>query len=283
MRHILTCLVALGISSCTEKIPQNPAEPAPSTQRQVPPEVPAPIRGQDYRLVFSEDFDGPSGSTAAQERWSPWALGTRKGAFNVADSCRLDGQGHLLINVRRNEGRIETGGLTTRGKFEATHGYFECRCKPHAASGAWSAFWIQSPSIGKPLGDAAKAGVEIDVLECFPGHKRYKRDARHTAHWDGYGSAHKQESVGKLVPDITEAFHTYAVKWDDSGYVFYIDGVESGRWKNVPVSKRPQYLIISCEAEKWAGKIEEALLPSDFIVDYVRVWQTPAQAAADKR
>ena len=49
------------------------------------------------------------------------------------------------------------------------------------------------------------------------------------------------------------------------------------------MSNRPQFLILSCEVEKWCGKIEEAVLPDAFTIDHVRVWQTPAQIAADAK
>jgi beta-glucanase (GH16 family) len=141
---------------------------------------------------------------------------------------------------------------------------------------------VQSPTIGKPVGDPANAGVEMDVIEYFPGHKRYKGQARHTAHWDGYDKPHhKKESVGKAMPRLAAEFRTYAMKWDEEGYVFYIDGVETGRLARAPVSNRPQYLILSCEADKWSGDISKARLPDTFKVDYVRVWQTSAQIAAD--
>jgi beta-glucanase (GH16 family) len=243
-------------------------------------DVPGPIRGQNYQLVFQDNFDGPSGVPASKTRWSSWATGPRKDAFNVPDACHFDGQGHLVIEVRRNNGRIETGGITSQKKFEATHGYFECRCKVLNAPGAWSAFWVQSPTIGKPLGDAATAGVEMDVMEYFPGTGQNK--AMSTAHWDGYDDLHhKKENIEKKIPGIADGFHTFAMKWDEAGYVFYIDSVESGRWKGVPVSNRPEYLILSCEVQKWSGKIEPAKLPASFVVDYVRVWQTPAQIKAD--
>lgn len=249
-----------------------------------PPEVtlPAPLRGKDYQLVFEENFDGPAGAAASKERWSDWNPGPRKDAFNVPDACRLDGKGNLIITVKRNNGRIEAGGIETRRRFSATHGYYESRCRLLNSPGAWSAFWLQSPNIGKPVGDPANAGVEMDVIEYFPDHWKYKGHAKHTAHWDGYDKRHHQtESVSKAMPDIAADFHTFAMKWDQEGCVFYIDGVESGRLRQAPVSNRPQYLILSCEAAKWSGDISKAKLPGDFVVDHVRVWQTPAQIEAD--
>jgi beta-glucanase (GH16 family) len=246
--------------------------------------LPAPLRGKDYQLVFEENFDGPAGAPASKNRWSDWYPGPRKDAFNVPDACRLDGNGNLVITVKRNNGRIEAGGIETRRKFTATHGYYECRCRLLGSPGAWSAFWLQSPTIGKPVGDPANAGVEMDVIEYFPGHKIYKHQARHTAHWDGYDKPHhKKESVVKAMHDLAGDFHTFALKWDDEGCVFYIDGVETGRFLQAPVSNRPQYLILSCEAAKWSGDISKAKLPGAFLVDHVRVWQTPAQIEADRK
>ena len=244
--------------------------------------LPPPISDKDYKLVFDENFDGPGGAPAPKQRWSDWFMGPRKEAFNVPEASRLDGKGNLVITVRRNNGRIEAGGIRTRKKFAATHGYYECRCKLLNSPGAWSAFWLQSPSIGKPLGDAAKAGVELDIIEFFPGHWKVGNQARHTAHWDGYDEAHhKKESVGREMAGLATGFHTFAMKWDEDGYVFYIDGVETGRLKNTPISNRPQYIILSCEAAKWSGDITKAKLPDTFVVDHVRVWQTPAQIEAD--
>jgi beta-glucanase (GH16 family) len=274
-------ILLLTLTACGK--PQS-IDQASAEADKTPPEVPTPLHGKDYQLVFDENFDGPAGAAASKERWSDWNPGPRKDAFNVPDACRLDGKGNLVITVKRNNGRIEAGGIETRRKFSATHGYYESRCRLLNSPGAWSAFWLQSPTIGKPVGDPANAGVEMDVIEYFPHHWKYKGQAKHTAHWDGYDKRHhKTESVSKAMPDIAAHFRIFAMKWDDEGCVFYIDGVESGRLRQAPVSNRPQYLILSCEVAKWSGDISKAKLPGTFLVDYVRVWQTPAQIEADRK
>ncbi len=244
--------------------------------------VPGPIKDQNYRLVFQDEFGGAAGAKPDPKKWQVRMPGKWRDGWNMEDAARLDGQGHLVITTRRVGDRVETGYIGTQGKFSATHGYFECRCAMQKEEGFWSAFWIQTPTMGKPVGDAAKAGVEIDVME-YLADQKHKDKAMHTAHWDGYDKAnHKTEHVAKKVPGLSEGFHTFAVKWDEAGYVFFTDGVETGRWKRAPISNRPEYLILSCEIGPWAGDIGKAKLPDAFTVDYVRVWQTPAQIKADR-
>lgn len=246
-------------------------------------EVPQPIRGKNYKLIFEDNFDGPAGSPADPAKWKPLMASKWRDAWNMEDAARLDGHGNLAITMRRNGDRIETGYIGTSGKFQATHGYYEIRCRVLNTKGAWCAFWSQSPTLGEPLGDSSKAGVELDIIEYFGPHWEHKDHARHTAHWDGYGKEHKAEGVDQHYPEITKKFCTFAMKWDEEGYVFYVDGIESPRMKTAPLSNRPQYLILSCEVAKWCGKIEEAVLPDAFTVDYVRVWQTPVQIANDAK
>lgn len=264
------CLSACAVAQAAEP----PAAPAATP-------VPLPIKDKGYALVFQDEFDGAAGAKPNPEKWRARMLGKWRDGWNMEDAARLDGQGNLVLTTRRVGDRVETGYIGTQGKFTATHGYFECRCRMQKEEGFWTAFWIQTPTMGKPLGDAAKAGVEIDVMEYLA--VRHKDKAMHTAHWDGYDKEnHKTEHVEKKVPGLSEGFHTFAVKWDEAGYVFYTDGAETGRWKQAPISNRPEYLILSCEIGPWAGDIGKARLPDAFTVDYVRVWQTPAQIEADR-
>lgn len=249
--------------------------------------LPEPIRGKDYSLVFQDEFNGAKGALPDADKWNHLQKGKWRQLWNVEDACQQDGAGNLQIAIRRNGDRVETGYIATNRKFEATHGYFEVRCQLQKAAGTWSAFWIQTPTMGKPLNDPSEAGVEIDVMEYVGGEaSNYYRDKiNHTAHWNGYKDPeHQGFHIDKKIPGVSEGFHTFAVKWDEEGYIFYTDNVESGRWpKTVPISNRPQYLILSCEAEGWAGDLSKATLPDAFVIDYIRAYQTPSQIAADQK
>jgi len=228
-----------------------------------------PIEG--YHLVWSDEFEG---TTLDTTKWGYRYLGKRRDAMNVKGTVTLDGDGHLVLTTRRNGDGYEAAMIGTEGTFETTFGYFECRVKLQREVGHWSAFWIQSPTIGEPIDDPALAGTEIDVFEYL---RKHGDRVVHNLHWNGYGE-HKRSVGGRAeVEGLSEGWHTFGVLWTESGYVFYVDGVETWRTQK-GVSQRPQYMILSLEVGKWAGDIREANLPDHLLVDYVRVYQ---QASAE--
>lgn len=255
------------------------------------PVVPGFLQHDDYVLVWHDEFDGPAGTPPSSEKWAPRHLGPRRDGINVEEAARLDGQGHLLITTTRHapsttqpaatqpaKPEYHTGMISTAGKFEVTFGYFECRCQMQTQPGHWSAFWLQSPTMGKPVGDPASAGVEIDVIE-YLATPKYRDRALHTIHWDGYGKEHKSEHMNKPLPGLAEGFHTFGLEWTPEEYIFYVDGQETDRMREA-VSHRSEYLILSLEIGKWADNIADAKLPDSMAIDYVRVWQRKPSAPA---
>lgn len=271
--------------------PAPEAKPAPAPAPAAVAE-PAPIAGRGYQLVFNEEFEGPKGGKPDPRHWGHWYLGKRHAAVNVADAALLDGAGNLLVTSRMNGDVIESGGIMSRGKFEATCGYFECRARMNSKPGVRTAIWLQSRFFGKAADSPAGSGMELDINEYLGG--RRPDVIHHTVHWGGYGENHRQNGDMVKVPGTSQGFHTYALKWDDEGYVFYVDGQETLRMPpgegergkkplTAPLTKMPCYIMLSSEVEinGWAGTVDPAQLPDDFAVDWFRIWQTPAQAEAD--
>jgi len=223
-----------------------------------------PVAG--YTLVWSDEFDG---TTLDTNKWCHRRLGRRRDAINVEDCASLDGWGHLVLTTRRSGEAIHTAMIGTDRAFETTFGYFECRAKLQTQVGHWSAFWLQSPTIGEELGDTEVSGTEIDVYEYL---RNFGDDVVHNLHWDGYGEHHQTVGGRATVPGLSAGWHTFGVLWTEDGYVFYVDGEETWR-SDEAVSKRPQYMILSLEVGPWAGDIADATLPDSLYVDYVRVYQ----------
>lgn len=240
----------------------------------------APVSG--YRLIWEDDFEGDHFDPA---KWGA-ASATRDAALLSPDAVSVH-EGLLRITTYTQAGRNVTAILSTEGKFEPCYGFFEARIRFRNSPGEWSAFWIQSPTIGEPLSNPGIAGTEIDIVE-HRVQDAHGSDISNTesmsVHWDGYGPFHKLETAMARPSSVSErlqgSWHIYGLLWTPERYAFYLDGVE--KWSTrTAVSHREEFLRLSSEvkARGWAGDIPEggygSRLTSNTVmeVDWVRVWQ----------
>lgn len=254
--------------------------------------------GKEWKLVWNDEFDGIE---LDMTKWDYrlCMMGKRHRTWDT-EGVVLDGQSNAVFSIYEKDGEICSsqlqtgynfmdaeppkeatleGGLTwpigdlRENKFTKKFGYFECRCRLQRKPGWWSAFWLQSPVIGSTL-DPATSGAEIDCMESFnPGDV-----IQHCVHYAGYGRNRKSLAVGVGAKGLDlDAYHTFAVYWNENGYTFYIDGVEDGRLEG-HVSEVPSFILISTEvqgyrkAEHMPTEEAKAAVGDCFMVDYVRVF-----------
>jgi len=227
--------------------------------------LPPPPAGKAWKLVWHDEFDGEKLDL------SKWDIpeGKRRDALWDKRAVALDGKGNLVIKTLKEGDKYYDACVRTKGKFEHAFGYYVARCKFQKQPGHWTAFWMYNDCVGK-IGNEGRDGTEIDIME-----KPWLDDrVQHTFHWDGYGKEHKSEGKVAKVPGVMEGWHTFAIDWRSEEYVFYVDGKETWRTKAGGVCQVPLYIKLSdeLEAKGWAGKIAEATLPDEFLVDYVRVY-----------
>ena len=259
--------------------------------------------GRVFRLAWSDEFDG---CALDKDKWAYRLnmMGRRHPAWTDR-GVTLDGKGNCVFTLVEEDGRpvssqLQTGfnfmdeplketkfgadhlqwniGKLHANKFTRAFGYWECRCRLQRKPGWWSAFWLQSPIIGSTL-DSEVSGTEIDVMESFkPGVV-----SAHGLHWAGYGQDHKDAYVGgsgrERIPEADgDGWHRFGVLWDETGYVFYVDGREDGRIIGRGVSLRPEFVLISTEVDGYRRKDHQptpearAAIGDTFVVDYVRVF-----------
>lgn len=232
-----------------------------------------------YSIVWKDEFNGTSVDAA---KWK-FTTGKRDSAQLTDDAVSVDMDGLRIRSFSENQTHY-TGFLTTADRFATVYGYFESRIRFYGAPGQWCAFWLQSPILGKTIGDPRKSGVEVDVIEHRVNNQK-NEDVSHLAlfnlHWDGYGVDHKRAGSQWISPaSLDGAWHTYAVLWTADEYVFYVDDVERWRTSTV-VSHAPQEIRLTCEikAKGWAGKIPDAgygarqSSPYGMSVRWLRVWK----------
>src|SRR6185437_1426042 len=118
------------------------------------PSIPLP---PGYHMVWHDEF---TGNTLDDTKWKP-LIRVRADAHDNFASIRVSNGAR--ITTYSEQGQNYTGFLSTQGLFQTTYGYFEASINFHDAPGEWCAFWIQSPTIGKPVGDPVHAGMEIDI------------------------------------------------------------------------------------------------------------------------
>lgn len=170
------------------------------------------------------------------------------------------------------------GFADTYGKWRQRYGYFEARVKLPKAPGLWPAFWTM-PDRGLDAGPqwaragTGKGGMEHDILEFLSGWGPYRYNT--AFHWDGYGKEHKSAgtSCNYVLPD-KDGFITTGVYWVPGLAVYYAQGQEILRWESPRVCNVPSYIMFNMVSGGWDNQpLEDAKLPDDFIIDYVRVWQ----------
>lgn len=230
-------------------------------------------QGQRWELAWSDEFNG---TEIDQSKWDVMGDWKRRDGFWVKEDSYVDGEGHLILRTKKDGDRYTCGAIRTRGKFEHRYGYWVCRCKLPTQPGHWPAFWMHCDTVGK-IGNGGRDGTEIDIME-----KPWREDrTTQNLHWDGYGKEHQHVGTQFMVPGMSEGFHTFGLHWTPDEYVFYVDGKETWRASGGGVSQVPEYAKLTEEIGEWGGDIAQAKLPDQFVVDYVRVYDTVGEPSAE--
>ena len=245
----------------------------------------AEVPTNGWTLVWNDEFDG---TTLDTTKWGYWLTGARREAINTPSAIAVGG-GNMTLSTYTSGGTHYTGMISTSATYLPAYGYIEARIDYNDTAGMWSAFWLQSPTMGATIGDGEGSGTEMDVCE----HRSVDGSAADISnkvvgniHWDGYGASHKSVGYDSGSLGLASGFHVYGMEWTPTTQRFYIDGVL--KWtvtdaSTSPVSQRTQFLILSSEVDDssttWAGTIPAAgygtlqTTTTKMIVDYVRVYQ----------
>ena len=219
-----------------------------------------------YKLVWNDEFNGDS---LDMTKWSHRFLGKRKLGYTTEDAI-LVSNGTLKNIIYKDGDRYCSGMIGTQGKFETKYGYYEIKAKLPNIKGPQSAFWLQSSTFGSIIGKPEDSGMEIDIMEFV---KTRPDEVHFTTHWDGYSFFNKKNSASVKYPNISNGnWHTFGLLWQPNRYDFYIDG-KLMHTKTTPISQKEQYIILSAEIDPWGGDISNEVLPAEFVIDYVRVYQ----------
>ncbi len=244
-----------------------------------------------FSITFEEEFEGELDRSVWSGHYQYGEKSeARKGSYWNQHLARTE-KGNLVIPIVYLEEGMGgkdagwyTAGIDTDSdapnSFSQKFGYFECRCILPKGADVWSAFWLMNDGVYNEDGNG-RDGTEIDIFESDRYEKILNHSVTSNLHFDGYNEAHQKMGAKAFSTGNNpyEEYNTYGLEWNENEYIFYINGKETFRTDYGGVSQNEEYVILSVEmrgengvpSQRENAPSEE--LESEFIVDYVKVYQ----------
>src|ERR1700722_16007394 len=195
-----------------------------------PPRPPAKL-GKNWVLKWSDEFNGPNGSSPDPAKWTMVTGGNGWGNDELEyytprrENVRVE-DGHLVIEAVKGEfsgpdgvkRRYTSGRLSTRELFSQAYGRFEARIKIPPGQGVWPAFWL----LGDDYSTAGWPDCgEIDVMENVDVDKSIIRGSIHGPGYSGRKSLTSKFTLSD--GQFSDDFNIFAIEWEPQAIRFYVD------------------------------------------------------------
>ena len=166
--------------------------------------------------------------------------------------------------------------INTLGKVGWKYGRIEVKAKLPHGGGIWPAIWMMGTNrseVGWP-----KCG-EIDIME-FVGNQ--PKEIYGTIHFPDPNAIGNKSNGSKITSEnLKNDFHLYAIEWNEKTIDLYFDdnkyhsfSIDSAGLGQDNPFRKPFYLLLNLAmGANWPGPIDESVLPQQFLVDYVRVYE----------
>jgi beta-glucanase (GH16 family) len=241
-----------------------------------------------WQLSWSDEFNGPNGSSPDPAKWSFDIGGSGYGnneleSYTNRPANVQQKNGNLVITALKEDytgpdglRHYTSGRIRTQGHFSQAYGRFEASIQLPLGKGIWPAFWL--------LGDdVATAGWprcgEIDILETIGAPSTMYS----TLHGPGYSGANGISAKYQLPAGeaVNTGFHIYAVEWAPNDIKFYLDDhlIVERSPTNLPpgttwVYDHPFFIILNlATGGNWPGNPDETTaFPQQMLVNYMRVY-----------
>ena len=247
-------------------------------------------RSPKWQLTWSDEFNGPNGSSPDPAKWSFEVSGSGFGnheseTYTARPSNAEQRDGHLVITARKEDltgpdglaRHYTSGRIRTQGHFAQAYGRFEARMQLPSGKGIWPAFWL----LGDDIGTMGWPGCgEIDIMEEIGD----PATVYSTLHGPGY-SGGKAISAKFPLPGgetTNTGFHVYAVEWSPNDIKFFFDDhlIIERTPADLPAGAHWAYdhpffvLLNLAVGGDWPGYPDAATaFPQRMLVDYVRVYR----------
>jgi len=243
---------------------------------------PFSTNSQSWKLVWSDEFKSPGLPDQSKWDYEVGFVRNHESQYYTrqrTENARVE-HGKLIIECRKEafqalDGKLAqytSASLTSRPSW--LYGRIEMRAKIPRGKGVWPAFW----TLGA---DRAQVGWprcgEIDIME-FVG-----KDPNHihgTVHYPVDGK-HESDGGKWEAASPYDGFHVYAVEWYPDRIDFFFDHQnyhttplsKAGEGAGNPFRKPHNLLVNFALGGAWGGQIDDANLPQQYVIEYIRVYQ----------
>jgi beta-glucanase (GH16 family) len=247
-----------------------------------------------WKLVWSDEFAGRSGSAVDTRKWSfdvggkGWGNNELETYTNRTANAHLEG-GFLVITALKetfvgSDGisrNYTSARLLTRNKFSQAYGRFEARIRIPFGQGIWPAFWLLGDNI--ETANWPNCG-EIDIMENIG---KEPSIVHGTFHGPGYSGGNGVSAAYSLPVGrkFSDDFHTFGIEWEPNVIRFYVDDLlyKTRTPADLPAGAlwafdHPFFIILNVAVGGgWPGNPDATtVFPQRMLVDYVRVYQRVA-------
>ncbi len=229
------------------------------------------------KLVWSEEFNKPGQPDPKKWDYELGFVRNNEMQYYTRDrreNARVEG-GHLVIEARKEayeNAQVTSASLTSRQSW--TYGRIEVRAKIPTGRGTWPAIWMLGTNI-RQIGWPACG--EIDIMENVGFDPDRIFCTVHTRNAEG---KHAAKGANIVAEKPYDDFHVYALDWDAKRMVFTYDGKHVLTYDNDGTNPwpfdKPQYLLLNLAiGGAWGAQkgVDDAIFPSRYLIDYVRVYQ----------
>ena len=242
-----------------------------------------------WKLSWADEFD--STGSPDSSRWNydlgdgcpdncGWGNDEAQFYTSYSKNVRID-SGRLIIEAQQdsmNEKAFTSTKLISKGSGDCLYGRIEVSARLPKGKGTWPAIWMLP--IDWKYGGWPMSG-EIDIME----HVGFDSGVVHgTLHSGKYNHIKRTQQEGKInIADCSDAFHVYAIEWEENEIRFYVDDKMYHQVKRNPKDDfhgwpfdQKFYLILNVAVGgNWGGMqgIDPTIWPQRMEVDYVRVYE----------
>ncbi len=248
-----------------------------------------------YELVWSDEFNINGIPDSTKWRFESGFIRNEEAQWYQKENAICEG-GNLVITgkkeyrpnpnfisgstnwkTKREFINFTSASVIMKKEHAFQYGKVEVRAKIDAQTGLWPAIWTLGISGEWP------SNGEVDIMEYYDNkilaNYAIGSAARHHAIWNS-----KSKTMNSLGSEAwASQFHVWTLDWDENKMIIKVDSVflncitlnkTFNKSNGENPFRQPQYLLLNLAmGGHRGGSLENTILPTKYLIDYVRVYQ----------